>query len=137
MARDFYHQAVRRALEKEGWLITADPYYFTSGDAEFQVDLAAERIIAAEKSGEKIVVEIKSFRGQSPMNKFHEAIGQHDNYQIALEDEAPERQLFLAVPVPLWETFFQKPFVQKVIRRKSIRLIIYNYQEEIIEQWIN
>jgi hypothetical protein len=26
MAKDIYHQAVRNALEKEGWTITHDPF---------------------------------------------------------------------------------------------------------------
>jgi hypothetical protein len=26
MAKDIYHQAVRSALEKEGWIVTHDPF---------------------------------------------------------------------------------------------------------------
>ena len=131
-----YHDAVRHALEKEGWVITDEQYYFKTGDASFSIDLFAEKLLAAERGDEKIAVEVKSFRSQSPMNKFHEAVGQYENYLLALEDEAPERVLFLAIPVSLWETFFQKPFIQKVIHRKSMRLIIYNHEIEIIEKWI-
>lgn len=136
MAKDTYHDAVRKALEKEGWTITDEEYYFTTGDATFSIDLFAEKILVAERGDEKIAVEVKSFRSQSPMNKFHEAVGQYENYLLALEDEAPERLLFLAVPVALWDTFFQKPFVQKVIYRRAIRLIVYNHEAEIIEKWI-
>ena len=39
MAKDTYHDAVRRAIEKEGWTITAEEYYFTTGDAAFSIDL--------------------------------------------------------------------------------------------------
>ncbi|MCY7328301.1 MAG: XisH family protein [Saprospiraceae bacterium] len=116
--------------------MTAEEYYFTTGDATFAIDLFAEKILVAERGDEKIAVEVKSFRSQSPMNKFHEAVGQYENYLLALEDEAPERLLFPAVPIALWETFFQKPFIQKVVNRRNIRLIIYNHEEEIIEKWI-
>lgn len=136
MAKDIYHECVRIALEKDGWAISAEEYYFISGDAAFSIDLFAERILVAERGDEKIAVEVKSFRSQSPMNKFHEAVGQYENYLLALEDEDPERILFLAVPVALWETFFQKPFIQKVIHRRNLRIIVYNHEEEIIEQWI-
>lgn len=136
MARDFYHQAVRIALEKEGWIVTNDPYSFKVGGVDFQIDLGAERIIAAEKGGEKIAVEIKSFVGQSPVSVFHEAMGQYDNYLFALEEQDVTRILFLAVPKATFEEFFQRPFVQKVIQRKSIRLIIYEPQSQIISQWI-
>jgi Holliday junction resolvase-like predicted endonuclease len=136
MAKDTYHDAVRRALEKDGWTITHEQYNFATGKAGFEVDLLAEKIFAAERGGEEIAVEVKSFRTQSPMNKFHEAVGQYENYLIALEDVEPQRILFLAVPESLWRTFFQKPFVQKVIARKQMRLIVYNHESEIIVLWI-
>ena len=135
MAKDTYHDAVRRALVKEGWTITSEQYNFTTGKAGFEIDLLAEKLFAAERGNEKIAVEVKSFRSQSPMNKFHEAIGQYDNYLFALEDVEPDRLLFLAIPESLWRNFFQKPFIQKVIERKQIRLIVYNHQTEIIVLW--
>ncbi|MCC7506383.1 MAG: XisH family protein [Saprospiraceae bacterium] len=136
MARDTYHDAVRRALEKEGWTITDEQYKFSTGEASFEIDLFAEKLIVAERGNDKIAVEVKSFRSQSPMNKFHEAVGQYDNYLFALEEYAPERILYLALPIDLWETFFQKPFVQLVISRKRMRLIIYDQNAETIEKWI-
>ena len=60
-ARDIFHKAVKQALQEDGWSITRDPLSFKFGDVNFQVDLAAERLFAAEKSGEKIAVEIKTF----------------------------------------------------------------------------
>lgn len=136
MAKDTYHDAVRRALEKEGWTITDEQYKFSTGEASFEIDLFAEKLIVAERGNDKIAVEVKSFRSQSPMNKFHEAVGQYDNYLFALEEYAPERILYLALPIDLWETFFQKPFVQLVISRKRMRLIIYDQNAETIEKWI-
>ena len=44
---------------------------------DFFVDLAAERPIAAEKAGSKIIVEIKSFVGYSVMQDFEKALGQY------------------------------------------------------------
>ena len=89
------------------------------------LDLGAERVIAAEKGNEKIAIEIKSFVGDSTISEFHEAIGQYGNYQIALEDEEPDRVLFLAIPSQLYETFFQEPFFQKVIQKKGVKLVVY------------
>lgn len=40
-AKDIFHESVRKALEKEQWLITDDPLKFKFGDVNFQVDLAA------------------------------------------------------------------------------------------------
>ena len=41
------------------------------------IDLGAEQLIAAEKHGEKIAVEIKSFVAVSVLYEFHLAIGQY------------------------------------------------------------
>ncbi|NEO64853.1 MAG: fatty-acid oxidation protein subunit alpha, partial [Moorea sp. SIO4G2] len=54
MARDKYHELVKAALVKERWLITDDPLIVEAGKRKIQVDLGAERLIAAQKDGEKI-----------------------------------------------------------------------------------
>ena len=53
MARDKFHQEVRTALENEGWLITNDPLYLKVGRIPIHIDMGAEKIIGAEKDGEK------------------------------------------------------------------------------------
>lgn len=45
-AKDIFHDAVRKGLEKEGWLITNDPLRIRAGRVDMQIDLGAERIIA-------------------------------------------------------------------------------------------
>ena len=62
-ARDLYHNIVKRALIKDGWTITHDPYTLSFGQKDVFVALGAERPIAAEKGDEKIAVEVKTFEG--------------------------------------------------------------------------
>ena len=69
-AHDIFHDAVKHALEKEGWLITHDPLSLQIGGVEMYIDLGAEQLIAAEKHGEKIAVEIKSFVAVSALVPF-------------------------------------------------------------------
>jgi Holliday junction resolvase-like predicted endonuclease len=61
MAKDRFHTIVRLALEKAGWVITHDPYEIRVGEVDFEIDLAAEMLLAAEKDNQRIAVEIKSF----------------------------------------------------------------------------
>lgn len=135
MARDVFHYAVRRGLEKEGWVITGDSLKIKAGGVEMQIDLGAERVIAAEKEGEKIAVEIKSFISPSNISEFHTAVGQFYNYRVALEEQQPDRILYLAVPITTYQTFFQLQFVQTVIQRLQIQLIIYDPKKEEILEW--
>ncbi len=64
-ARDIFHDSVKHALEKDGWTVTHDPLLLEFGGVEMQVDLGAEKLLAAEKAGRKIAVEPKSFVGPS------------------------------------------------------------------------
>jgi len=134
MARDRFHNGVRNALEKEGWTITADPYQVSVGDVDFEIDLAAE-MLAAERAGEKIAVEIKSFIGGSNVSEFHTALGQFLNYKFALEEFDPQRKLYLAVPDSIYQSFFQRRFTQSVIKRTKVNLVVYDEKEEKIVQW--
>lgn len=134
MAKDRFHDAVRTALEKEGWTITADPYEVSAGDVDFEIDLAAE-MLAAERAGEKIAVEIKSFIGRSNVSEFHTALGQFLNYQFALEEFDPQRKLYLAIPESVYQSFFQRRFTRSVVERTGINLLVYNEKQEVIVQW--
>jgi hypothetical protein len=42
MAKDLYHDLVKRALEKDGWEITHDPYELRVGGVEMYVELYSE-----------------------------------------------------------------------------------------------
>ena len=134
MAKDRFHDAVRTALEKEGWTITADPYEVSVGDVDFEIDLAAE-MLAAERAGEKIAVEIKSFIGRSNVSEFHTALGQFLNYQFALEEFDPQRKLYLVIPESVYQSFFQRRFTRSVVERTGINLLVYNEKQEVIVQW--
>lgn len=66
-AADIIHDAVKNALIKDGWTITHDPYVIKYEEVTLYADLGAERAIAAELAGTKIVVEIKMQRYQLPL----------------------------------------------------------------------
>jgi XisH protein len=76
MAKDLFHNAVKQALLKEEWIITADPLVIRIERVKLEIDLAAEKVVAAEKAGRKIAVEIKSFLNPSTITDFHAALGQ-------------------------------------------------------------
>jgi hypothetical protein len=135
MAKDLFHNAVRRALEKDGWLITDDPLFIRFGTVEMYIDLGAERIIAAERGEEKIAVEIKSFIGPSATTEFNGALGQFLKYQLALERAQPDRVLYLAIPSDAYDTFFTLELPRLLIERYQVRLIVYEPVEEILILW--
>lgn len=136
-ARDVFHDAVKNALIKDDWMITDDPLKLDFGFTNAFVDLGAEKLLAAQKGKEKIAVEIKSFVGSSELYEFHTALGQFLNYQAVLKRDEPDRDLFLAVPKETYETFFKHDLIDDIINAHSLRIIVYNPNQEVIEQWIN
>ena len=136
MARDFYHNNVRLALEDDGWLITHDPYSIRIDEVGYEIDFAAEPIIAAEKEESKIAIEVKSFMSPSAINEFHRAVGQFNDYSVALELMEPERILFLAIPSEIWDRFFLKPIIQKSLERVKAKVVIYDPALNKIVKWI-
>ncbi|MFP5272815.1 XisH family protein [Coleofasciculus sp.] len=137
MAKDVFHQQVKKALIKEGWTITHDPLTIRISEAvKLQIDLAAESAIAAERDSEKIAVEIKSFVGDSDISAFHTALGQYLNYCQALEEQEPDRIVYLAIPSETYQDFFQLAFIQRALKRYQVNLMIYDPKLEEIKQWI-
>ncbi|MBD2162592.1 hypothetical protein H6F46_18040 [Limnothrix sp. FACHB-1083] len=80
MAKDIYHNTVRVALEKDGWVITDDPLVLQIGKRSTYIDLGAEKLLTADKAGKQIAVEIKSFLSRSPVKDLEAALGQYVLY---------------------------------------------------------
>src|SRR5689334_9434906 len=85
-AKDIYHEACVHALQKDGWTITHDPLTISVGKTDLLIDLGAERIVGAERNGERIAVEIKSFVKLSLVQDLKEAVGQFVLYEGALAE---------------------------------------------------
>ncbi|MEG3896381.1 MULTISPECIES: XisH family protein [unclassified Microcoleus] len=136
-AKDIYHNEVKNALLKDGWTITADPYFIKYEDAELYADLAAEKPIAAQRQGQKIVVEIKSFVGRSLMYDFHGALGQYMVYRNLIQLTEPEYKLYLAIDDIVYKNFFQRKSIQLITNENKLLLIVVEMEKEEILQWID
>jgi XisH protein len=136
-AKYLYHNTVRTALGKDGWTITNDPLTLEIGDRSLFVDLGAEKILAAEKKGRKIAVEIKSFVGASPVHDLEEAVGQYIVYEDILELSQPERNIYLAIREEVYLDIFSEPIGQLLLNKKRLKLIVFEPSKEIIVRWID
>ncbi|HEY9747073.1 MAG TPA: XisH family protein [Allocoleopsis sp.] len=134
-ARDAFHGIVKTALQKDSWVITHDPLQIRWGKIEMYIDLGAERVLGAERDGQKIAIEVKSFLGQSTISEFHLALGQYINYRTVLSEQEPERILYLAVPFDAYDEFFLLPFPQAVTQQNQVNLLVYDIDREAIVKW--
>lgn len=137
-AKDKIHDAVKRALIVDGWAITAEqPQIRLAADVHLYgfVDLLAEQLIAAERAGQKIAVEIKSFLGDSPSSEFMEAIGQYQTYRVWLAESEPDREVWLAVSTDTADAVFADRAAQTVVRALAIRVVVVDLLTERIRGW--
>ncbi|MEG3929114.1 MULTISPECIES: XisH family protein [unclassified Microcoleus] len=134
---DIIHYAVKNALIKDGWIITDDPYVIQYRTTTLYADLGAQQPIAAERQGQKLVVEVKSFIGASKIQDLKEALGQYDIYRYLLEETAPDRKLYVAISTIAYKTFFTQDAIQLIVNRHQLPLIVVNTEVEEIVQWIN
>jgi hypothetical protein len=134
---DIIHDTVKTALVKDGWTITHDPYIIEYKELTLYADLAAERTIAAEREGQKIVVEVKSFVGTSKLQDLKVGLGQYEIYLSLLEITDPERKLYVAISDRIYDEFFSLEAIQVIVERLQLPLIIVNLEREEIMKWIN
>jgi hypothetical protein len=100
-------------------------------------DLGAEQPMAAERYGQKLVVEVKSFIGASKIQDLKEALGQYDIYRYLLEEIAPDRKLYVAVSTVAYKSFFKQDVIQLILNKHQLPIIVVDTEMEEIRQWIN
>jgi hypothetical protein len=135
-AKDLYHNTVKTALIEDGWIITHDPLKLEVGKKDLYVDLGAEQLVAAEKAGQKIAVEVKSFLGRSDVDDLEKALGQYVLYYSVLSEQESDRTLYLAVRSLVYEDLFEEPIGQLLIRRERLKLLVFDSVTQRILKWI-
>lgn len=135
-ARDIYHNTVIAALVKDGWKITDDPLSIKWGQKDLYIDLGAEKLVAAEKGGRQIAVEIKSFVSPSEVEDLKNALGTYVLYHDILATIQPQRTLYLAIREEVYYALFEEPIGSILLKNQRVQLLIFDPQQEVIVRWI-
>jgi hypothetical protein len=136
-AKNLFHDAVVEALIADGWTITDDPLTLSFGGKDLFVDLGAERpTLAAERAGRKIAVKVQSFRGSSPIRDLEEAVGQYEIYRAILRVRQPDRQLYMAVTLPVYDGVLSDRFGRFILSELGVRLLVFDQDRRRVVQWI-
>ncbi|MDJ0797065.1 MAG: element excision factor XisH family protein [Calothrix sp. MO_167.B12] len=134
---DLYHNEVKNALVKDGWMITDDPFTLEYKGLRLYADLGAEKLLAVEKMQQKIVIEIKVFNSPSLITELEKTLGQYSIYLSLLKRINPERKLYLAIAETVYIDFFLKPAIKDILSDQQINYLIFDPNQEVIVQWIN
>src|SRR5262245_47487388 len=133
--KDIIHDAVKNALIKDGWTITADPFFIEYEDVDAYIDLEAERTLAAERNGKKIAVEIKTFNTPSLVHDLEVAIGQYTLYRSLLELSEAVHHLYLAVSKDVYRRFQERKGILTILQMNRVALLVVDIDQEEITQW--
>jgi XisH protein len=136
-AKDIYHDAVKQALVSDGWLILSEDYILEYGGDKLYADIAAEKSITAERHGQQIIVEVKSFLGRSFFNDLELAIGQYIIYRNILQAKQLDFQIYLAVTTGVYQSKFQKKLAKLIVQTNQVKLLVFDPERKVVEQWIN
>jgi XisH protein len=135
-AKDIYHDTVKNALIKDDWTITHDPLVLRWGTTDVFIDLGAEQLLAAERHGRKIAVEVKSFVGRSDVDDLEKALGQYILYHDILTQREPDRVLYLAAHEEVFFGIFEEAIGRLLLENQRVKLLVFDRREEVILRWI-
>ncbi|CAN5784353.1 hypothetical protein BH20ACI4_BH20ACI4_24820 [soil metagenome] len=54
-----------------------------------------------------------------------------------MRKKEPDRQLFLAVELGIYENFFVNPEVLELIETEDLKVLVFDQLKEVIVRWIN
>lgn len=73
----------------------------------------------------------------SPVTDLEEALGQYILYRNILEETEPSRKIYLAIRQATYSEIFSEPIGNLVVPKKSLQLLVFDSEKEVVVKWIN
>lgn len=131
-AKDRYHDAVVRALVKNGWTITTEQMLVRFVERRLWID------IQAAKASEQlvIVVEVKGFESMpSPVDYLADAVGKYVIYLCALDYARLDARLYMVVPIVAYEGILNEEIGRRAIQKANIDIMVFDPEREDVIRW--
>lgn len=124
-----------RALAKEGWQITHQPFAIRISKTEgVYADL---RLQHHHQEQAIIIVEVKCFpETRSLLDEFYHTIGQYVLYRQALAFKNIQTPLFLAIPRHAFIQLSNRPIMANVINEIHVKIVVVDLADEEVVLWI-
>jgi hypothetical protein len=129
MADDKMLPNVKEALRKDGWALEDTALCIRSDSYYYLIDLEAR------KNDQKILIEVKSWLSTSFNPDWFMAVGQYISHQEAIAVEELDYKLYLAVPEDVYVEKFGNQFMQDLITKNSINLLIFDRNSNTGVTW--
>lgn len=127
-----------QALEKDGWLVTHQPFAIRINKTRGGYIFADIRLHKPQTGQSAIVVEVKCFESKRTfLDEFYHAVGQYIVYRNALILNDISSPVYLAIPFSIFQSIFQQALIKSVLSDIQINLVVINLEKEEIIQWIS
>ncbi len=133
---DKIHNAVKNALIKDGWEITAENFEFRFKEFKLDGDLEAQKI-DAEKRIDKIFIKINNTFSASTMSDFEHTLGQFLLYRVVLSEIKPDFKTYLAFSEYNYNRFYDSRAIRTFIEEEKLSIIVVNLEDKTITKWDN
>ncbi|MFN8421012.1 MAG: element excision factor XisH family protein [Anaerolineae bacterium] len=128
-ALDTCHDTVVTALQKAGWIVSPRQKRQRIRRRVIYID------IVAQQQEQKRYIEVKCFPQTEVVEDQYAAIGQYLVYRAALNLLRDSSPLYLAVSSTIFERVFDS-VLRQVVLENRIKLLIFDDEMEVVEQWI-
>ena len=126
-----------RVLQDAGWNVTHSPFAIKIEKSRTGYIFADLRLEHDQTEETVIVVEIKCFQStRTVLEEFYQAIGQYVVYRSALRSSQIRLPIYLALPLRIYESFFQRALIKSVLNEIEMNLVEIDLQKEEVSQWI-
>jgi len=132
-------KAIIHPAEEGGYWaeVPALPGCITEGDSLEEVTHNLKDAIKGWLAVANESYEIKSFIGTSEVEDLKNALGQYVLYEKIIKRQLLDRTLYLAIRENTFNSLFHQEIGQILLEEKTLKLIIFNPDNEVITQWIN
>ncbi|NEN94937.1 MAG: hypothetical protein F6K50_05175 [Moorea sp. SIO3I7] len=84
-----------------------------------------------------MAVEVKIFVSSSEIEDLKNALGQYILYDKVLKRQLSERLLYLAIRKVIFNRLFTEEIGQMLLEDNTLKIIVFDPEEEVIIKWIN
>jgi hypothetical protein len=132
-AKDRYHDAVKRALAKDGWVIADEQVQLFIDNRILYIDME----IAHPAKDSTLLIEVKElYSVPSPVDALAAAVGKYVMYRAGLRNTGVSNPLYMAVSVQAYENILSEKVGRLMVAEAQLLILVFDPDQEVVVQWI-
>jgi hypothetical protein len=132
-AKDRYHDAVKRALVKDGWMIADEQVQLLIDSRILYIDME----VAHPTKESTLLIEVKElYSVPSPVDALAAAVGKYVMYRAGLRNAGVSNPIYLAVSLQAYQNILTEKVGQLMMAEAQLLILVFDPDQEVVVQWI-